>query len=868
MRKRRWLRRAVAALLILLAASAGFSRLLRTRRVHRYLNARLEAAFGRPVEVDHFAFSLLGGLRLEADSVTVAEDPRFGHEYFLRAERLTASLRWLSLVRGRFEFGTLSLARPSLNLVRANGGHWNVESWLPPPAPVPPRSAGAGLGSRLYRIEVNAGRINFKRGADKNAFALVAVKGHLEQESAGRWRMDLQARPMHATVALQEAGTLRLRGRIAGTSARLQPAELALSWQEVSLADALRLARGRDYGLRGRLEAELTARIAAPGVRWSLAGAARLVRVHRWDLPPRTGDPALNLSVEAQWRPGDARMEFSKCVLEAPGSSVRGTATIQWTPAFDPKFRLTSSGISLADLLAWYRAFRPGVAEDLTLEGYAAAELVLGGWRPRLEQGALASDGARLRVAGLREPVQLGHLSARVTRGRLEFEPLTIGLPAGASQMSETPAPQLRPGQAQPGNWLRVGGVIGPARGSPGALPPEWNFEISLVGRTDRVEELLAVAAALGHPLNRGWTAEGPAGLQVSWQGAVRPFTAQPQGSIELRGLRLQALYLNQPILLGNARIDLRAGQRRLRLSAAQGFGAHWKGWLVKNSLDAAAGWDFELSADRLDAAELDRWLGPRAGPRLLGRIVPFAGPRGDASELDAALTRLRGRGRISVEEVFVAPLSLRRLRARAEIDGRKITLRSAQADFYDGTAKGSLQAELSAQPAYRFEAQFERVNLGPLAEATATLNRRFAGSASGELRLAARGIGRENLLTSLEGRGTLRVRGAELRGLDLRATYFAGRPVSGTTQFALADGGFTLAARSVQIERLRFSNREDDFEAAGSVGFSRTLDLRVRLLGRPRDNRPQEAASKAVRITGPLDAPQVTRLEPQSKKQ
>lgn len=858
----------MAALLILLAASAGFSRLLRTRRVHRYLNARLEAAFGRPVEIGQFGFSLLDGLRLEADSVTVAEDPRFGHEYFLRAERLTASLRWLSLARGRFEFGTLSFMRPSLNLVRANDGHWNVESWLPPPGPAPPRPAGASLGSRLYRIEVDTGRINFKRSADKDALALVDVKGHLEQESAGRWRMDLQARPTRATVALQEAGTLRLRGRIAGTSARLQPAELALSWQEVSLADALRLARGRDYGLRGRLAAEVTARIAAPGLRWSLAGAARLVRVHRWDLPPRPGDPALNLTVEAQWRPGDARVEFSKCVLEAPGSSVGGTAMIEWAPAFDPKFRFTSSGISLADLLAWYRAFRPGVAEDLALEGHAAAELVLGGWPPRLEQGVLASDGARLRVAGLREPVQFGGLSARVTRGRLEVAPVAIALPAAVPAAGETPTPQPRPAQARPGNWLRVGGAIEPARGSPGALPGEWDFEISLVGQSDRAEDLLAVAAALGHPLNHGWTAEGPAGLRISWQGAVRPFTAQPQGSIELRGLRLRALYLNQPILLGNARIELRAGQQRLTLSAAQGFGAQWKGWLAKNSLDAGAGWDFELSADRLDAAELDRWLGPRARPGLLERIVPFAAPRGDSSERDAALARLRGRGRISAEEVFIAPLSLRRLRARAEIEGRKITLRSAQADFYGGTAKGSLQAELSAQPTYRLETQFERVNLGLLVESTATLKRRFAGMASGELRLAARGIGRENLQVSLEGRGALQVRRAELRGLDLRATYFAGHAVSGTTQFALADGGFALAARSVRIEGLRFSNREDDFEAAGSVDFSRALDLRLGLVGRPRDTRPQEAASKTVRITGPLDAPQVTRLEPQSKKQ
>src|SRR5713226_7164258 len=179
MGKRSWLRRAALGLVVLVAASAGFSRSLRLGRVHRYLNARLEAAFGRPVRVGEFSFSLLDGLRLEADSITVTEDPRFGYEYFLRAERLTAGLRWSAIARGRFEFGTLSFTRPSLNLVRTADGHWNLESWLPPPARVASAAIAAQIGpgqppagveppTRLYRIEVDTGRINFKKGVDKH----------------------------------------------------------------------------------------------------------------------------------------------------------------------------------------------------------------------------------------------------------------------------------------------------------------------------------------------------------------------------------------------------------------------------------------------------------------------------------------------------------------------------------------------------------------------------------------------------------------------------------------------------------------------------------------------------------------------------
>src|SRR5207245_8842466 len=97
-------------------------------------------------------------------------------------------------------------------------------------------------------------------GVEQHPVALIEVTGSLEQEMPGRWRLDLKARPMRVAVALQEAGTLHLRGRIAGTTARLQPVDLALTWQEASLADALRLSGGQDYGMRGRLDVVLAAR--------------------------------------------------------------------------------------------------------------------------------------------------------------------------------------------------------------------------------------------------------------------------------------------------------------------------------------------------------------------------------------------------------------------------------------------------------------------------------------------------------------------------------------------------------------------------------------------------------------------------------
>ncbi len=129
---RKWRKLALAVMALLIACQIGVSAVARTRRVHGYFVAHLERAFGRRVEVAQFDMRILPSPRLDANGVTVGEDPAFGYEYFLRAERLSASLRWTGLLQGHFEFGTLSLSRPSLILVRNAEGRWNLERWLPP----------------------------------------------------------------------------------------------------------------------------------------------------------------------------------------------------------------------------------------------------------------------------------------------------------------------------------------------------------------------------------------------------------------------------------------------------------------------------------------------------------------------------------------------------------------------------------------------------------------------------------------------------------------------------------------------------------------------------------------------------------------
>jgi uncharacterized protein involved in outer membrane biogenesis len=254
--RRKWWRLAIAILALLALAQFAVGLLVRTRPVHAYLIARLEHAFGRPVEVSEFDAQVFPSLRLDANRISVGEDPVFGNEYFLRADKLSAGVRWTGLLGGHFEFGALVLSRPSLILVHNRQGRWNLEDWLPPANNGDPAAkriygppAASGAANRLRKIQFDDGRVNFKTGEDKRPFAFIAVTGSVEQVSPGRWQLQLEAQPWRSGVPLQSAGTLHVRGDVAGTSARLQPAQFEVHWTDASLADLLRLLR---RCLRGR----------------------------------------------------------------------------------------------------------------------------------------------------------------------------------------------------------------------------------------------------------------------------------------------------------------------------------------------------------------------------------------------------------------------------------------------------------------------------------------------------------------------------------------------------------------------------------------------------------------------------------------
>lgn len=860
---RKWWKAGLGIVLLTVFAQAVVSFVVRTHRVHAYLVAHLERAFGRPVEVGSFGARIFPSLQLYADSVTVGEDPAFGYEYFLRAERLSAGLRWRGLLRGNFEFGTLAFGKPSLILVRNFQGRWNLERWLPPAKANPiqgspiygPPSPAAPV-NHLERIEFDEGRIDFKNQDEKLPFAFMGVSGSVEQVSPGRWRLQLEAQPWRSGVLLQSAGTIRVRGDVAGTSARLRPAEITLHWSQASLADFFRLLRGQDYGVRGLFAVDAIAKSDGakddgPGD-WTYSVQARARQIHRWDLTERTDNPALNININGKWNVGTEILAADQVAIEGLRSDVRGKFRYAAESPAALELRLDSMGVQASDLLAWYRAFHPDVAEGVTAEQYFTGGMILRGWPPSIESAAFSSNAGTIKVPGLRDPIRIGPVSGGRERSKLIIGPVRI---AFGGDLREVVAPRKR----------RAAWAMDNAADLMFTQDLDTHAgRLSIEGNIAKAENFLKLAAALGRPLNHGWelTGEATAATQWEWE---EPFKGFWNGSVAFNNASLTVAGLNQPLHLSEAGLNWRDGRRAARILKVEGFGGTWTGAIEeepRTDSESSPDWKFDLAVDRLNAAELDRWVGPRARPSWLQRLLrTFLGEVTAATPASELVRRVDAGGRLRIARLTIEKFKLENVVAQGSLHDLKLDVRDAEAEWAGGVVRAKFNAAFLPQPSYEVTADLDRVNLAKL-PGTEHLADRVSGAASGRLQLKTSGIGREELLKNLDGHGLVNLEKVELHGWDVPASVADGATHPGISRWASGECAFLVRNRSMIVQWLQLNAPHEQTSVEGTLSFASDTALSVST--QPLESAkalPKKASAKrhVLRISGPLDGLHVT---------
>jgi hypothetical protein len=865
---RKWWKLALTIGALLVAVQIGVSLLVRTRRMHVYLTAQLERTFGRPVEVAHFAVQLLPAPHLYALQVTVGEDPAFGNEYFLRADNLSAGLRWTGLLRGHFEFGTLSLSRPSLILVRNSQGRWNLERWLPPAKGAAeaaarvygPPSAVASV-NRLLKIDFDDARINFKNTDDKLPFSFTAVSGSVEQVAPGRWQLRLEAQPWRSGVVLQSAGTVRVQGDIAGTSARLQPAQITVHWENVSLADLFRLLSGRDFGVRGVFmldgalksgTAETSPSTEASRGQWTFSLEARAAQIHRWDLNERSDNPRLWLGVTGRWDVATGSVHAERVTFEGPRSNLRGTANYISGPAPGFELHLDSAGIQATDLLAWYRAFHPGVDDGISAEQFFTGAMTLHGWPLELDGAAFSSNGGVVKVPGLKVPVRIGPVRGGRERNALVSEPVRIALGSAARDVI---APKKRRMAALMENAADItfNHDLSTQQGS-----------ISIEGHILKAEDLLKIAAAFGRPLNHGWELTGDALAVTRWEWQ-KPLGGRWNGRILFNKTKLAVAGLNQPLDVQESTLNWKDGLRFVDVAKIGGFGGMWSGSIKEintNDADNSPRWNFDLATDHMNATELDRWVGPRARPNWLRRLLSSVlGGSSPSSAASALVRQVNAEGELTIGDLTVEKLKLANVHMEGALHDLHLEVRDAQAQWGGGSVNARMHAVFAPIPKYDVTAKLDRINLAEI-PAPNRFIQRLAGVASGTVHLVTEGVGRDELLQKLAGAGEVRLKNIEFRGWDVSATVADGAPHAGTSRWTSGEGTFTMRNRSVSVESLTLESGSEQTSLQGTVSFARDADLTLETLSAGKAHGRAVGTGEpghVLKILGPLDGPRVS---------
>jgi hypothetical protein len=378
---------------------------------------------------------------------------------------------------------------------------------------------------------------------------------------------------------------------------------------------------------------------------------------------------------------------------------------------------------------------------------------------------------------------------------------------------------------------------------------------------------LLKAAAAFGRRINHGWELTGAASAALRWEWKERPLQGLWNGRVDITKAQLAAAGMNYPLKFEEAGIEWKSGKRTAQIGRAAGFGANWSGEISEASAaDADAGkarWKFQLHADHLNAADLDRWIGPRGRPNWLQRLLPSL--LGGTSETPAAselLRRVNAEGELRVDEVTVERLQLEKVRAIGAVHDLKLEVSDATAQWAGGKVQAKVRAAFSPLPKYDITAEMEGVTLAQLPPAV-RVAQRFGAVAAGTVHLTTEGVGREELLRKLTGKGDVYLKNVEFRGWDVSASVTDGEPRTGASRWTAGEGVFTLRNRSITVDGLRLDSGKEETVVNGTVSFSRDADLTVETANAGKRVAMITGTQHVLKITGPLDGPRVSVASP-----
>jgi hypothetical protein len=376
------------AILLILALTPP---LINVNRLRRRIATSMSQSLGRPVHLDRVSLHLLPIPGFTLENLVVSEDPAFGYEPVIRANRVEATLRISSLWRRQVEFSTIRFdvdqygSGPSLNIVRNAAGHWNLEQILTQAAhahTAPTAQTKAGPAPRFPYIEATGARVNLKFGDEKMPFSLTDADFALWLPQPDQWHVRLQGRPARTDTNASDTGLLRLEG-ILQRAAKMSevPVDLRASWNGTPLGEASRLVTGSDMGWRGFAgsSATLTGTLGNAQLTTSL----HLADLRRADfIPYKSLDVIIDCKSQADVTLAilhDPSCSVDDDKLAAAGGKITAIADTLTFPAAPQGLRIGTAKTPISYFLDWARLFSPDIPATLNAQGDLSGSITYAG---------------------------------------------------------------------------------------------------------------------------------------------------------------------------------------------------------------------------------------------------------------------------------------------------------------------------------------------------------------------------------------------------------------------------------------------------------------------------------------------------------
>ncbi len=622
----------------------------------------LSEALGREVELGDVRMDLFNGPGFSVDRVVIHDDPAAGIEPFAYVESIEARVSFTSFWTGRLKFASLRLINPSVNLVRPEGGQWNI-------LPLLGRTAGTAGRARLPEIQVRGGRINFKFGDRKSIFYLgdASLDATPPASDGGEWRVRFQGAPARTDRAAQRYGAISARGRWRPDSATGGIVDISLELERTSLGESIRLIHGHDIGVHGQVSSR--ARLRGPVSDIAIEGRLELSDIHRWDLlPPYAGfwpfDFRGRLDLLSQ------TLDVDSVQAQPAGFSVRASGFLR-----QPRWAtmVTVRGMPAAEALSIARQMGLTVAEQVQASGDLTG--VLGYSADSGLAGMIGAGGISVQMPGTPE--------LRIARGEFIVDAAGVRLLPAALNVGTDPLGRLE-GEY---SWQSE------------------TFDVVLAARSAAIPQTVAAASVLGGAPVLAHCSNG------TWKGMLRfqrrsgDQAGRWSGVVEIENAELAIDGIADPVVLTSARIALSEpgiSVERLRGTAgAVSFAGDYR-----HRPGAARPHRLRLRLAPAGAAELERLLEPtlRRDEGFITRALRLG-----RSRTPDWLARRRADVSFDIGALTGMSLPVRKVRGRALWNGPEVEITAFTAQVGALNLAGDVSANLRGNaPVYRLKGGFQ----------------------------------------------------------------------------------------------------------------------------------------------------------------